>query len=405
MLNIGILGLGTVGQGVVEIISEREKDLENLLGQKVNIKRIMVQDLEKDRGLDLPAGVLTNRAEDIVNDEEIQIVVEVTSSLEEGYGYIKAALKNGKHVVTANKAILSKYFEELNGLALENKRALLYEASVAGGIPVLKPLKEHLVLNELDKLQGILNGTCNYILSRMFLEGLGYKDVLKQAQDLGYAEADPAADVEGHDTLRKLRILGTLGLQGKVSEEDIILEGIERISSFDIEKIKEENSTVKLIGEVRKEGDGYLALVMPTIVGMDSYFANVNGAFNSVAFLGNNVGELKFYGPGAGKLPTANAILTDLIDIGLGSYRKDSLMGDKDLKNNNSLVKGRFYLRISKVNDQVKEALKRIEEKNLESDDCLAVFTKEVELKELYQMLKDLGIEKDQYFIARVLEQ
>ena len=238
MINIGLLGLGTVGQGVVEIIRKKEKDLENLLNKKIKIKKILVKNINKERDIQPSKDIITDDFKDILEDDEINIIIEVTSDLEESYGYIKDSLNKGKHVVTANKAIVSKYFEELNNLSIKNKVAFLYEASVAGGIPVLKPLKEEIALNEIDEVQGILNGTCNYILTKMFQEGLDYKEVLKVAQDLGYAEADPAADVEGHDTLRKLRILGTIALQGTILEEDIILEGIDNISSFDVEQMK-----------------------------------------------------------------------------------------------------------------------------------------------------------------------
>ena len=281
--------------------------------------------------------------------------------------------------------------------------AFLYEASVAGGIPVLKPLKEEIALNEIDEVQGILNGTCNYILTKMFQEGLDYKEVLKVAQDLGYAEADPAADVEGHDTLRKLRILGTIALQGTILEEDIILEGIDNISSFDVEQMKKLNKTVKLIGEARILEDGFIAVVQPTIVDNNSYFASVNEAFNSVAFKGDNVGELKFYGAGAGKLPTANAILGDVLDIIMDSYRKVNPLGEKVLLNKNKTIKGKYYLRFSKIKDEILKEVDKISEKILAKDEFIAIETKEMELQEIYNIIESLNIKKDEYFLGRFL--
>jgi len=403
MLNVGILGLGTVGQGVVEILNTREKEVEKLLGKKIRVKKILVNDINKERELEINQDIITDNFKEIVEDEEIQLIVEVTSSIEEGYSYIKEGLNKGKDIVTANKAIVSKYFEELTALAMENNVAFLYEASVAGGIPVLKPLKEHLAINDIEEVQGILNGTCNYILTRMFEEGLGYEDVLKEAQDLGYAEADPAADVEGDDTLRKLRILSTLALQGEILEGDIILEGIDRINSFDIEQIKKINSRVKLIGEGRYLEDGFMAIVMPSIVDKDSYFANVDQAFNSVAFKGNNVGELKFYGAGAGKLPTANAILMDVLDIALDNYRQENPLGDKKLKNNNENIKGKFYLRISNLDKDITEKVKKLADKILAEEEYMGIITKEIELKYIYETLEKLKIERQEYFIGRFI--
>lgn len=403
MLGIAILGLGTVGQGLVQIINDREKEIEKLLGKKIEIRRVLVKDKGKERDIKLPEGILTDDFNEIIRDEKIQVVIEVTSGLDQVYPYVKSSIEQGKHIITANKAIVSKYFEELSQLAEEKQVAFLYEASVAGGIPVIKALKEHIALNEINEIQGILNGTCNYILSRMTKEGLDYEKVLKKAQELGYAEADPKADVEGHDTLRKLRIISTLALQGKVDEEDILLEGIERIKAVDIRLVERLDAVIKLIGEGACYEDGFTALVMPAIVRNDSYFSNVAGAFNSVAFNGSNVGELKFYGPGAGKLPTANAVLTDLLDIGLNNFTVRNPLGDRKLKNNNDIIKGKYYLRISQENKKLKDKLKTISEKILNEEKDFAIISREVKLREVYNILKEFQLEKQDYFIARFL--
>lgn len=402
MINIGILGLGTVGTGVVEIVNSRKDELKTLLGRQVNIKKILVKNKDKKRDTQLEDGILTDNFDEILNDKDIEIIIEVTSVVDESYHYIKQALNNNKHVVTANKAVVSKYFEELSELAYKNGRAFLYEASVGGGIPVLKPLKDQLVLNEIEEVQGILNGTCNYILTRMVDEGIDYKDVLEIAQELGYAEADPSADVEGHDTLRKLRILGSLGLKGKVSEEDIELRGINRIKSTDIDNIKAMDSRVKLIGEVKAVEGGFTASVQPMIMKNSHYFSSVNMAYNSVAFKGENVGELKFYGPGAGKLPTANAILTDVIDIIKGTYFKTNPLGNKQLKNMNEDMKVEYYIRIPQ-RQGILQDLKFATKEVISSNKDIAIITKEINLKDIFKLLEEKRIKEEECFIAKVL--
>lgn len=404
MINIGLLGLGTVGKGVVEILNKRQKELEDLTGRKVRVKKILVKNVDKDRGMDLEEGVITGDFEEILNDQDISIIVEVTSDLEESYTYIKKSLSAGKHVVTANKAVVSKYFEELSQLAADKDLAFLYEASVGGGIPVLKPLKEELALNKGIMIQGILNGTCNYILTRMVNEGKDYEEILKIAQDLGYAEADPTADVEGEDTLRKLRILATLVLQGRITEEDILSYGISSITSWDIENIKNMDSTIKLIGEARLTDEGYIALVHPTIIRNDSQFANVDMAFNSIIFRGENVGELKFYGPGAGKLPTANAVLRDVLDIINDSYWKGNPLGTNKLKNANHTFRSRYYIRISGSDKEVLELFQDALDDIISEEGNIAITTKEVLYKEILDRIQSLGIDRDQYFIARIMD-
>lgn len=404
MVNIGLLGLGTVGTGVVEIINERKDKIKKTSGRDINIRKVMVKNLNKERDIDLSQIVLTQDFEDILNDTEINVIIEVTGDVESSYKYIIEGLKAGKHIVTANKAVVSKYFEEFSSLAAEKDLAFLYEASVGGGIPVLKPLREQIELNEIDELQGILNGTCNYILTRMINEDKNYEEVLKIAQNLGYAEADPSSDVEGNDTMRKLRILATLGLQGKVTEEDVLVYGISSIGAIDIENIKRMDSTVKLIAGATKYEDGYTAIVQPTIVENNNYFANVNMAYNSVAFRGDNVGELKFYGSGAGKLPTANAVLSDVLDIGNNSYRKGNPLGQRSLKNLNSEIKGKFYLRVSYVNEETSFALKGIANRVLCNDKDMAIITNDMRLFDIKDLLLKLEIKECRYFLAKIME-
>lgn len=401
MINIGLLGLGTVGTGVVEILEKRKDELKSLTGHDIKVKKALVKDINKKRNSNVE---ITSNFEEIIEDKEINVIIEVTGDVELSYKYIIEALNAGKHVITANKAVVSKYFEEFSSLAKEKNLAFLYEASVGGGIPVLKPLKEQLALNELSEVQGILNGTCNYILTRMVNEDKNYDEVLKIAQDLGYAEADPTADVEGHDTLRKLRILGSLALQGKILEDDILLGGISSITSFDIENIKKMNSTIKLIAEAKAYEDGFTAVVQPTIVKNSNYFANVNMAYNSVAFSGDNVGDLKFYGAGAGKLPTANAVLSDLLDIAMDTYRKNNPLGQRQLKNLNSTIKGQYYLRVSDTNEEIIHSLRGFAKEVLNVGSIMAIITNEIQLAELTQILSSLNVQKQKYFLGRILD-
>lgn len=402
MINIGLIGLGTVGSGIIEILEKCSSDIELLTGEEIKIKKIQVRNKNKKRNIN-EKYIIVTQFEEILNDDEISIIIEVTGDLEQSYKYIKLALNEGKHVVTANKAVVSKYFEELSNLADENGVCFLYEASVGGGIPILKPLKEELILNKVTIVQGILNGTCNYILTRMFNEGLDYEEVLIKAQELGYAEADPTADVEGHDTLRKLRILGTLALQGKIDEEDITLEGISKITAFDVRQIKLMKSTVKLIGEVKELEEGYRAVVLPSIIKEESYFANVNMAYNSISFIGDNIGELKFYGSGAGKLPTGDAVLRDVLDIVLGANKVKNPLGSRVLKNKNLNFKEQYYLRISESREELFKSLECISEKVLSTKDNIAIITKEVELSMVLNLLSSIGIKDEEYFIARIL--
>jgi len=238
----------------------------------------------------------------------------------------------------------------------------------------------------------------------MVYEDRNYDEVLKIAQDLGYAEVDPTADVEGHDTLRKLRILGSLALHGKIGEEDILLGGISNIKSIDIENIKKMNSTIKLIADARAVEDGFTAVVQPTIVKNDNYFANINMAYNSVAFKGDNVGELKFYGSGAGKLPTANAVLSDVLDIALDTYRKKNPLGKKPLKNFNEKITGQYYLRVSDTNDEIIHALRGIAKEMVIVGGITAIVTNEIGLIALNELLSSLNVEKNKFFLARILD-
>lgn len=391
MINIGLLGLGTVGQGLVDILDKRN---DHIIDEQINIKKILVRNLEKERQVQVSRDKLTLDPNDIVEDEEIDVVIEVTGDVDLSYRLLKRAMEKKKDVITANKALVSAYFEELSHLAEENNVYFLYEASVAGGIPVLKPLKDQMRLNEISKVEGILNGTCNYILTKMTDEFLDYGQVLKDAQKLGYAEADPSSDVEGTDTMRKLRILATMALGGSITEDDIICDGIDSISAVDIQLLRDKGRLVKLIGQAKEVEGGYEAIVQAKAVRLNDYFAGVKDAFNSVSVEGDFVGTLKFYGAGAGMYPTANAVLTDLIDCIIGTQDKTSPLRGRKLVNKNEDIKGKYYLRISNWNNDDGLIIKEItDEKLLDSKKDLAIITREIKLFELLDKLAE--IDKD----------
>ena len=401
MKNIAILGFGTVGQGVYEILLERRAIIKEIINEDFYIKTILVNNINKERNL-VDGILLTNNFEDILNDSEIDIVIELTGALEQGFEYISKSLKAKKNVVTANKSVISAYFNELHSIAIENNVKLLYEASVGGGIPIIKPLREEILFNNIDSVQGILNGTCNYILSRMFKEKLSYKNILKDAQNLGYAEADPTADVEGIDTMRKLRILGSIAFGLDISEDNIDTFGISSIDLCDIEYFESINSTVKLLATANNSSEGYTAFVEPTIISKEDNFSNVNMAFNSIAFNGSNVGKLSFYGSGAGKLPTGDAVCRDIVDIFLDnkSIEKFNLVEGQNL---NHQMKGNYYLRI-KNNDSLVKELK--DKYNLENsyfkDDNKILLINSIGKFELLDLLNKYKLESKDYFIAKI---
>lgn len=344
-LKLGLLGFGTVGQGVKKIISEKGKDLNNNSNIDLEIVKVAVRNLDGKREVAIDSEKLTDDPLEVINHPEIDIVIEVMGGVEDTFKLLEKAIKNKKHIVTANKAVVSKYFEELHNLAKENNVSLLYEASVGGGIPVIKPVYEMVDFNNISNIKGILNGTSNYILSKMSQEGLDYGEVLKEAQDLGYAEADPYDDVEGVDALRKLRIISSIAYRQPVKEEDIIRLGMSNISKTDIEVLKSMGYIIKLIAESWIEDDIIKAIVQPMAFDHHSYFSTVNDAFNSVTVKGDMVGELKFYGAGAGMLPTAYAVLKDVIHIAKEKESPYIYRCDRNLKVDSSDIIGDFYVR------------------------------------------------------------
>ena len=317
-VRIGVLGLGTVGAGVVKILQTRAAMLQERTGARLSLAAIADTDLTRPReGLDLAALPMTGDAARVLADPSIHVVIELVGGLEPARAFIMRALTAGKHVVTANKALLAHHGAELYDEARRRGVALGFEAAVAGGIPLIRAVKEGLVANRVLSLAGIVNGTCNYILSKMTDEGLDFSLVLKEAQAHGYAEADPTLDIEGMDSAHKLQILASLAFRTYVDLKDIHTEGITRITAQDIDYARELGFRIKLlaIAKVSGEGGGVEVRVHPTMIPAASPLAAVSGVFNGIFLTGDAVGDLMFYGRGAGQMPTASAVVSDVVEI------------------------------------------------------------------------------------------
>lgn len=312
-IQIGMLGLGTVGTGVAKILSQSGASIAQKVGRPIVLKKVLVRDVNKARSLPQPV-VLTNRAEDILEDPDIDIVIEVMGGEEPAKEYMLRAMRAGKHVVTANKDVVAQHGKELFAAAEAAQVDFLFEASVAGGIPIIRPLKQCLAGNRIHEVMGIVNGTTNYMLTKMTKEGLDFAEVLAEAQAKGYAEADPTADVGGLDAARKLAILASIAFNARVTFDDVYVEGITSISREDIAYATELGYVIKLLAIAREEEGRISVRVHPTFLPNTHPLANVNDVFNAVFIRGDAVGETMFYGRGAGELPTASAVVGDVID-------------------------------------------------------------------------------------------
>ena len=313
-VKVALLGSGTVGTGVYKLIERQRKEMPYKVGADLVVEKVLVRDKNKKReGID--ASLLTDKWEDIILDDEIQIVVEVMGGIEPAHTYIKEALQAGKNVVTANKDLIAEYGKELLDAAEENGCDLLFEASVAGGIPILRPLKHCLAGNYLTEVMGIVNGTTNFILTKMAEEGMEFKEALELATELGYAEADPTADIEGYDAGRKMAIMASIAFNSRVTFNDVYTEGITNITSKDIKYAKEMGCDIKLLGVARNTEDGIEVRVHPMLIPSDHPMAGVNDVFNAVFVHGDAVDDAMFYGRGAGEMPTASAVMGDIIDV------------------------------------------------------------------------------------------
>lgn len=312
-IHLAVLGAGTVGTGVYKVIKNLEEDMIHKIGGNLVISKILVRDASKKRdGID--TSLLTDQWEEIVNDKDIDIIVEVMGGIEPAKTYITEALQAGKSVVTANKDLMAEHGKELLDLAESNGCDLMFEASVAGGIPILRPLKHCLAANHMTEVVGIVNGTTNFILSKMTDEGVGFEETLKLAQDLGYAEADPTADVEGLDAARKVAIMASIAFNSRVTFEDVYTEGITEITAKDIEYAKDMDCVIKLLGVAKNTEDGIEVRVHPMLIDKHHPLASVNDSFNAVFVHGDAIDDAMFYGRGAGELPTASAVVGDVIE-------------------------------------------------------------------------------------------
>ena len=315
-IQIGLIGFGTVGTGVVKILLEKEALLASLVGAPLKLKRIADLDLKRDRGVLVPQGILVDQADQILEDPEISIVIELVGGLEPARSFILKALEKGKHVVTANKALLAHKGEEIFQKARDCKLDIGFEASVCGGIPVILALQQGIVANEIESILGIFNGTSNFILTQMTEGGLPYSEALKEAQQRGFAEADPTLDVEGMDTAHKLSILMHLAYGAPLDPKGLFVEGITRIGPLDIAFAREFGYCIKLLALCRKEGKLLEARVHPTMIPKVHMLANVKGAYNALYICGDSVGDILLYGQGAGMMPTGSAVVSDLVNIG-----------------------------------------------------------------------------------------
>ena len=313
-IKVALLGVGTVGTGVYKLIQRRADVMVRTIGAEMEVSKILVHNLNKQReGID--ASLLTDNWQEIINDPEIQIVVEVMGGIEPARTMILEALHAGKHVVTANKDLLAAYGKELLDAAEEKHCDLLFEAAVAGGIPIIRPLKQCLAGNEIDEVIGIVNGTTNYILTKMFEENMSFEEALAKATELGYAEADPTADVEGLDAGRKVAIMASIAFHSRVVFDDVYTEGITKITADDIAYAKEFDSVIKLLGVAHNTEGGIEVGVYPMLLNKEHPLASVRDSFNAVFVHGDAVDDAMFYGRGAGELPTASAVMGDIIDV------------------------------------------------------------------------------------------
>lgn len=356
MIKIAVLGYGTVGSGVVEVINTNGAAINKRIGDILEIKYVL--DLREFPGTPVEH-LIVHDFEQIVNDEEVKIVVEVMGGIEPAYTFVKKSLLAGKSVATSNKALVAKHGAELLAIAKEKNLNFLFEASVGGGIPIIRPLTSSLTGDEIEEITGILNGTTNYMMSKMYHENADYDAVLKEAQARGYAERDPSADVEGHDACRKIAILSSIISGKQVDFEDIYTEGITEITLKDIEYAKAMGMKIKLLASCKRSGEKLCAIVAPHLVSKNHPLYNIEDVFNAIFVKGNMLGDSMFYGSGAGKLPTASAVVGDIVEAAKNLDR--SMMATWDAEKleleAKAETKKKFFVRINGEVDSLKEKL------------------------------------------------
>ncbi|MCH4166248.1 MAG: homoserine dehydrogenase [Megasphaera sp.] len=354
-VSIALLGCGTVGKGVIDLLAMNGSLIEEQLDTKITIKKILIRDLPKYEHMDLPSNIaLTTEFADIIDDDDIDVVVEVMGSPSFSKDCIEQCFKRGKSVVSANKDLMADYGIPLLKMSQEHHVDLQFEASVAGGIPIVRPMYSSLNANRIEEIIGIMNGTTNYILSSMTDLGMSYEAALKEAQEKGYAEANPTNDVSGYDAARKIAILATLGFHSAVTFNDVSVEGIESITQEDIKHAGEMGYVIKLLAIARQDKDGIALNVHPSFIRKGHPLANVGGAYNAVCVRGNCVGDIMLYGQGAGSLPTASAVVSDVMNVILHrnlrmTGMRDYVWHDAKLKDQGS-ISASYYLRMVVAN-------------------------------------------------------
>ena len=393
MVNVGIIGYGTVGSGVFEVLNTNSKSIAVKAGEEIKVKRIC--DLRDFPG-DAAEKFITHDFNDILNDDEITIVVETMGGTKPAYDFVKASIEAGKSVCTSNKELVAKFGAGLIKLAEKHNVNFLFEASVGGGIPIIRPLNYALTAEEILEIKGILNGTTNFILTKMNDEGLDYETVLKEAQDMGYAEKNPTADVEGFDTCRKIAILTSLAYGKQVDFEDIRTEGITKITKEDMEYAKALNASIKLIGESKKENGTVYARVAPALIDREQPLYSVHDVFNAIFVKGNMVDDVMFYGRGAGKLPTASAVVADVIDAAKHKNKHIPIIWEEDKLELGDIreYKQKFFVRVpADMKETVKQKMPELEEIKTEKvKGEFAFITPVLTENEFEEAVKDLKI-------------
>lgn len=411
ILKIGLLGLGTVGSGVFEIINHQRGNYFADSKERAAITKVLVRDKNKKRSIDIPKELFVSDFNEILEDKEIEVVIFVMGGMEEEYNYMIKAMQRGKHIITANKAIVSEYMLELLNTAKDNNVSFLFEASVGGGIPIISSLNQTLRINKINEIKGILNGTTNFILSKMTDEGWTFDETLLKAQELGFAEADPTADVEGFDVSRKLSILSSLAFGAHIKDEDIYKRGIREIRKCDIEAFEDLGYVLKYLAHGKLDNDNFYTTVEPVLLPNKNMMSNVNEEYNIVSLYGNIIGDLQFYGKGAGKDATANAVVGDLLFIINHDFLNNDIILNKKLNNGGvSAFSGRYYLRADTKDHEDFERIVDLidiysQNKKIEFDsNKVYVLTENIQADIFNKLVKELKNNGIEVFYARIYD-
>jgi len=392
MIQVAVMGYGTVGSGVVEVIEKNKEEINKKSNEALNIKYIL--DLRDFPG-DPYEDKIVHDVEVILNDPEVQIICETMGGLKPAYEFTKRALMSGKSVCTSNKELVATHGPELIQIAHEHTCNYLFEASVGGGIPIIRPLNYSLTAEKIDAISGILNGTTNYILTKMEREGAAFEEVLKEAQEKGYAERNPEADIEGYDACRKIAILSSLMCGKNVRYQDIYTEGITKITADDFKYAKVMDCTIKLLGLAKEENGGLYAMVSPFLISKNHPLSMVNDVFNAVCVHGNMLGDSMYYGRGAGKLPTASAVVSDVVDCARHIGKIITCFWDaEDVKLTNvNEVERAFFVRVEKAKEQeAKETFGDVKEITAGVDGEFAFVTGRMSEKEFNEKAEKVGV-------------